>query len=176
MSKIGKKPIPLPSNVNLKMENNCLIVEGPLGKLSLNLPSAIKINIENNLVKVELVKINKKTKKLWGTFRSLIKNAIDGVTQGFEKRLIIEGLGYQAQVVGNKLSLKVGFTHPIEIDIPQDLKVKVDKNIISVWGIDKQKVGNFAAIIRSQKKPEPYHGKGIRYENEIIRKKVGKKA
>lgn len=175
MSKIGKKPIPLPEGVKIEGEN-LLTIQGPLGKLTLNLPSEIKIKIENNYLKVEPTKINKNTKKLWGTFRSLINNAIEGVTKGFEKKLIIEGLGYQANVSGNKLSLKLGFTHPVEIEIPEDLKVKVDKNIISVWGIDKQKVGNFAAFIRAQKKPEPYHGKGIRYENEVIRKKVGKKA
>jgi large subunit ribosomal protein L6 len=176
MSKIGKKPIEIPENVKINFEDDLVIVKGPLGEIKLQIPPKIKVNLENNLIKVEPETINKLTKKLWGTIRSLINNAVIGVTKGFEKRLIIEGLGYQAQVSGNNLVLKVGYTHPVELKIPEDLKVKVEKNIISVWGIDKQKVGNFAAIIRKQKPPEPYHGKGIRYENEVIRKKVGKKA
>lgn len=175
MSKIGKKPIKVPEGVEVKINGN-ITLSGKLGSLSVNIPEGFKVSFEDGLIKVAPEKINKKTKKLWGTIRSLINNALIGVINGYQKRLIIEGLGYQANVSGNKLVLKIGYTHPVEIEIPQDLKVSVEKNIISVWGIDKQKVGNFAAYIRRQKPPEPYHGKGIRYENEIIKKKVGKKA
>jgi len=176
MSKVGKKPIVIPEKVKVNKEDDSLVITGPLGELKLNIPNDIEVVVEENIIKVKPRKINKLTKKLWGTIRSLINNAVLGVIQGYEKKLIIEGLGYQAQVNGNNLILKIGYTHPVSLKIPENLKVKVDKNIISVWGIDKQKVGNFAAIVRKQKPPEPYHGKGIRYENEIIKKKAGKKA
>jgi large subunit ribosomal protein L6 len=113
---------------------------------------------------------------LWGTYASHIKNMIEGVIKGFEKKLVIEGIGYKVQSDGSNLTFNLGFSHPMKLEIPKDIKITIEKNIIGIFGIDKEKIGSFGAKIRALKKPEPYKGKGIRYENEIIRRKAGKKA
>ena len=185
MSRIGKKTIIIPENVEIKIESGQIIVKGSKGELKQSIPSQIKldlrdISLDTSSQGKELVVSpqdkSKNTPALWGLFRALIFNMVRGVTEGFEKKLEIEGVGYRASLVGNKLILNVGLSHPVEIEAPAGIEFKVDKNIITVSGLDKQLVGQVAAKIRAQRKPEPYKGKGIRYLGEVIRKKAGKKA
>ena len=175
MSRIGKQPITILDGVDVKISDNFLLIKGPKGELKQKLHSDIDLEIKDKEI---LVKLREKVKNtaIWGTLRSLIANMIIGVTQGFEKRLIFKGIGYKVLVEGKKLVLNLGYSHPIEIETPQGIEFKVEKNTIIVSGFDKQLVGETAAIIRSKRKPEPYKGKGIRYEDEVIRRKVGKKA
>ena len=176
MSRIGKKPILVPDNVDINIENGNVLVKGPLGELKRFFKDEIKISKEDGHIVLAPKGNSDSARALWGTYASHVFNMIAGVTKGFEKRLIIEGVGFKAALEGQKLSLSLGFSHPIKIDIPEGIKVQTDKNIIIVSGTDKEKVGSFASNVRSLKKPEPYKGKGIRYENEIIRRKAGKKA
>lgn len=176
MSRLGKKPIIIPEKVEVKKEDGLFRVKGPLGETKKFFKNDIKIEIRDGSIFLTPVKKTKETSALWGTYFSHIKNMIEGVINGFEKKLIIEGIGYKAQLDGAKLSLNLGLSHPVKADIPEGIKIKVEKNIISVSGIDKEKVGQFSAEIRALKKPEPYKGKGIRYEKEVIRRKSGKKA
>lgn len=177
MSRLAKKPIIIPENVETKKENDLLKVKGPLGELVRIFKNDIEISFANDNKKIILVPKTKSKNigMLWGTYASHIKNMVEGVTKGFEKKLIIEGIGYKAQTQGNNLVLNLGFSHPIKIEIPKDLKVSVEGNVITIFGTDKEKVGNFTAKVRAFKKPEPYKGKGIRYTDEIIRRKAGKK-
>lgn len=180
MSKVGKKPIELPPEIKIDLRDNFLIVEGPKGKLERKIPDEIKIKIEETGGrKVILVSYegSKEKKALWGTFRSLIYNMIEGVKNGFEKKLIIEGVGWRANMEGKDLVLNIGFSHPVKVSPPDGINFSVEKNnMVIVSGIDKEVVGNTAAKIRKIRPPEPYKGKGIRYENEVIRRKAGKKA
>lgn len=175
MSRIGKQPIIIPDGVDVKIDGDLVVVKGPKGELSQKLHPDIEVEIKDKEI---LVKLKEKVKStaIWGTFRSLIANMLIGVTKGFEKKLIFEGVGYKASVSNNKLVLNLGYSHSIEIEAPKEIEFKVEKNTITISGIDKQLVGETAAIIRSKRKPEPYKGKGIRYEDEVIRRKVGKKA
>ncbi|NCS98784.1 50S ribosomal protein L6 [Candidatus Parcubacteria bacterium] len=175
MSRLGQKPIQIPEKTELKIEGNLVTAKGPLGELKVELVDGFELKQEGNELTINPTKKGIEFNALWGTYVSLIKNAIEGVNQEFEKKLIIEGVGYRAAVQGNKLVLNVGFSHQVELEILEGLKVEVEKDTISVKGIDKQKVGHFASVIRSTKKPEPYKGKGIRYHDEIIRRKEGKK-
>jgi large subunit ribosomal protein L6 len=177
MSRIGKKPIIIPSGVTVDISDQAIMIKGPKGELQSNLPGNVSVATtgENEIV----VNPNDETKlsrALWGTYASLIDNMVAGVTEGFRKKLIIEGVGYRAETQGKKLVMQLGYSHPVEMEIPADLEVVVEKNLITVSGIDKELVGQFAANIRANRKPEPYKGKGIRYENEQIRRKEGKKA
>ncbi|MCM8818698.1 MAG: 50S ribosomal protein L6 [Candidatus Omnitrophica bacterium] len=181
MARLGKKPIEIPEGVNVKVENGIIYVEGKNGKLSHKIFSNLSVNLEDKkiIVKNEVdpknKKLYRKTDQLHGLLRSLIVNMIKGVTEGYEKILEIHGVGYKGEVKGNKLILNLGFTHPVEVEIPEGIKVQVIKNtIISVSGADKQKVGEFAAKIRRISPPEPYKGKGIRYRGEYIRQKPTK--
>ncbi len=176
MSLIGKKPIIIPDKVEVKIDNGVFSAKGPLGELKKKFKNDIEISIKEKEINLKPVKESKNASMLWGTYASHIKNMIEGVTKGFEKKLIIEGVGYKAQIEGQKIVFGLGFSHPVKIDIPQSLKVAVEKNNIKISGIDKEEVGSFSAKIRLLKKPEPYKGKGIRYENEVIRRKSGKKA
>ena len=187
MSRIGKQPIKVSQGTEIKIEGDTIKVKGSKGELSFDLPSKIKVEVkEDNILispKNEEVKQNesadkkaKETSALWGLTRALIFNMVKGVTEGFEKKLEIQGVGYKAAMQGNKLVMQLGFSHPIEVETPEGIELKVEKNIIIVSGIDKQKVGQTAAKIRDFKKPEPYKGKGIRYEGEKVRRKAGKKA
>lgn len=176
MSLIGKKPISIPDNVEVKMNDGILSVKGPLGELKRFFKNEIAISLNKKEIILKPVKKDKNISALWGTYASHIRNMLAGVTKGFEKKLIIEGIGYKVQLEGQKLILGLGFSHPVKVDIPNTLKVSVEKNNIKIFGIDKEEVGSFGAKIRSLKKPEPYKGKGIRYENEVIRRKTGKKA
>lgn len=177
MSRIGKKPISIPKGVEVKLDKDFLFIKGPKGELSLKRHPCVQINVEDNTIKVSVENPDiKENRALWGLYGSLIKNMIYGVTMGFIKKLEINGVGYKAQVSGEKLILNVGFSHPVEFEVPEGITVAVDKNIISVSGIDKQLVGEIAARIRAIKPPEPYKGKGIKYVDEVIRRKAGKAA
>lgn len=176
MSRIGKKPITVPQNVEVKIEGQKVIIKGPKGELQREIRPEIKVQISNNQILVLPKKAeDKKIIALWGTVRALLNKMVKGVTEGFEKKLEIEGIGYRAQVSGNNLELFVGFSHPIKILIPEDIKISVEKNIITVSGIDQEKVSQIAAKIKKTKPAEPYKGKGIKYLGEHIRRKAGKK-
>ncbi|QGU00793.1 LSU ribosomal protein L6p (L9e) [Candidatus Syntrophocurvum alkaliphilum] len=175
MSRIGKKPISLPKGVELKVEDNKVTVKGPKGELSQNIPAVITVSQEDNVVKVSRPNDLKKNRAFHGLSQALIANMVEGVSKGFEKKLELVGVGYRAQMQGNKLVLNVGYSHPVEIEAPAGIEFEVPANTkITVKGIDKQLVGNTAADIRAIRKPEPYKGKGIKYENEVIRRKAGK--
>lgn len=175
MSRVGKKPILIPEGVEIKIENQKVIIKGPKGELEREIRPEIRVELKEGKIFV-LPKIEtKKTKAFWGLTRALLANAIEGVTSGFEKKLQIEGLGFRASLEGDNLVLQVGFTHPVKLKTPEGIKFSVEKNIITVSGINKELVGQLAAKIRKVKPPEPYKGKGIRYLGEVIRKKVGKK-
>ena len=175
MSKIGKKIIIIPEGVEVKALDQVLNVKGPKGELTLNLHPDVTVDVVDDGIKVGVKDPeNRLQRALWGTFRSLVQNNVTGVIEGFEKRLEIVGVGYKAEVSSDKLTLNVGYSHPVELEIPDGLEVKVEKNKIFVSGIDRQAVGQFASQTRAVRKPEPYKGKGIKYEDEIIRRKAGK--
>ncbi len=175
MSRIGKKPVIVPEGVKAELKDRTLSVTGPKGNLLLILHDKVDLKLSEGEIVVEIQnQENKQQKALWGLFRSLVQNLIDGVAKGFEKKLEVNGVGFKVAVAANKLVLHLGFSHAIEREIPEGLQVTVDKNIISIAGSDKQRVGQFAAEIRALKKPEPYKGKGIKYADEIILRKAGK--
>jgi len=175
MSRIGKKPIEILKSVEVKVENNRVIVKGPKGELQKEVPSEIKIEIKDDKIFVSPKKETKRTKAFWGLFRTLIFNMIKGVIDGYEKKLEIHGVGYKANLEGEDLVLLAGFSHSVKINKVEGIKFSVEKNIITVSGIDKQLVGQVAAKIRKVRPPEPYKGKGIRYLGEEVRRKSGKK-
>lgn len=176
MSRIGLKPIDLPKGIEINVsEDNLVEVKGPKGQLTEQINPELKINMEDGVLTVERPTESKKHKSLHGLTRTLISNMIVGVTEGYSKTLEIEGTGYRAAKNGNKLNLTLGYSHPIELENPQGIEVEVPAaNRIVVKGINKQQVGNYAAIIRDYRKPEPYKGKGVRYAGEFVRRKVGK--
>jgi len=174
MSRVGKQPIILPSQVNVTLEGRTVKVEGPLGRLSYTIPHQLNIQIKDREVHVVRNSDERQVKALHGLTRSLINNMVIGVSQGYKKTLEIVGVGYKAEVKGNKLILNLGYSHPIEYPIPEGIKIKVEKQLITVEGADKYLVGQTAANIRSFRKPDVYKGKGIKYTDEIIRKKAGK--
>ena len=203
MSRIGKKPILIPEGVEVKIEGQKVVVKGPKGELSQEVLPEIKVEVKDNQILVSpagrtsksqrdkqfkrvhppipplLQKrrglADKRIKAFWGLTRALIANLVKGVTDGYEKKLEITGIGFRAKLEENHLVLEIGFTHPVKIICPAGINFSVEKNIITVSGIDKQLVGEVAAKIRNAKKPEPYKGKGIKYINEVIRRKAGKK-
>ncbi|MCS7201530.1 MAG: 50S ribosomal protein L6 [Dictyoglomus sp.] len=176
MSRIGRKPIMIPEKVEVEfIGENSLRVKGPLGILEKSFHPLISIKAQDHQIIVERSDDEKFSKALHGLTRALINNMIVGVTQGFEKKLELQGTGYRARLQGNKLVMDLGFSHPVELEIPEGLSVNVEDNTkITIKGIDKEKVGQFAAYIRSIKPAEPYKGKGIRYLGEKIRQKAGK--
>ncbi|MCX6743509.1 MAG: 50S ribosomal protein L6 [Candidatus Parcubacteria bacterium] len=177
MSRIGKKPITLPEGITAKIENNVLLIKGPKGELKQKIHPLVKIAEKDKQLIITVTDPTVKFQKaLWGLFGSLIKNMVQGVKEGFEKKLEVIGVGYKVNLQGKKLVLNVGFSHPVEFVVPEDITANVEKNIISIFGIDKHQVGEVAASIRRIKKPEPYKGKGIKYIDEVIKKKVGKAA
>ncbi len=177
MSKIGKKSISIPEGVEIKIEKEKLEAKGPKGTLSLDLAKEIKIEIGEKELKVVKNKNSRNSQAFWGLYRSLINNMIEGVKNGFEKKLELQGVGFRMAIQGKKINLALGFSHPVEIEVPEGLEAKiVENNILSISGMDKQKVGQFAANVRSLKKVEPYKGKGFRYQGEKVRRKAGKKA
>ena len=176
MSRIGKQPIQIPKTVLATLDGNMLRMKGPRGEVSRLFKRDIKISINDGEIRLEPIRHTLFSKALWGTYASHIKNMALGTAQGFEKKLIIEGVGFRAEVSQKKLVLQVGFSHPVEVKIPEGITLTAEKNVLTIQGADKELVGQFAAYIRSIKKPEPYKGKGIKYKDEIIRRKQGKKA
>ena len=175
MSRIGKKPIEIPAGVDVKVEGNKVTVKGPKGELTKEFDKDMEIKLEEGVLTVSRPSKSKKHKALHGLTRTLIFNMIEGVTNGYKKELEIIGTGYRAAKNGNKLSLVLGFSHPLELEDPAGIKVEVPKpNSIVIEGIDKEKVGAYAAHIRGYREPEPYKGKGIKYIDEVIKRKVGK--
>lgn len=176
MSRIGKKSIEIPQTVKVDINGQEIKISGPKGELWDKVNRHIKAEIKDGKIFVSPEKIlSKKEKGLWGLQRMLISNMIEGVNKGFEKKLEIEGVGYKAAVQGDELVLNVGFVHPVKVKKPEGINFMVEKNVISVSGINKQKVGQISAEIRAVKKAEPYKGKGIKYQGEKIRRKEGKK-
>ena len=175
MSRIGRKPIEIPANVEVKIEGQKVIIKGPKGEISQEIRPEIKIEIKEGKIFLSPLTETKQTPALWGLFRALIFNALQGVTVGFEKKLEIQGVGFRALIEGEDLILYVGYSHPVKLKIPKDIKVLVEKNVITVAGFNKELVGQFAANIRKTKPCEPYKGKGIKYAGEVVRRKVGKK-
>jgi large subunit ribosomal protein L6 len=175
MSRIGKKAIAIPAKTEVTMSGDVLTVKGPLATLSKTFKNDIAITIEGNEVKLEPKVVTLETKALWGTYASHIKNMIAGVNTAFVKKLVLEGIGFKSDVKGTNLVLALGFSHPVNVPIPADLKVTAEKNLITVSGSNKESVGEFTASVRALKKPEPYKGKGMRYEGEVIKRKQGKK-
>jgi large subunit ribosomal protein L6 len=175
MSRIGKRPIAIPAGTEVSVKDGALNVKGKGGTLVRSLHPAVSIKVENNEVMVEPATKSRQVSALWGTYASHVRNMIAGVNTPFVKKLQVEGIGYRAEMQGKQIKLAVGFSHPVLIAIPEGLTVAIDKNVISISGPDKEKVGQFAADVRAIKKPEPYKGKGIRYEGEVIRQKEGKK-
>jgi len=176
MSRIGKQPIAIPGGVSVSIQDGAVSVKGPKGELSRVFKKDIAIEQKDNEVTLSLARKTLLTKALWGTYASHIRNMIEGVSNGFKKTLIIEGVGYRAEVSGNNLILHIGFSHTVPLEIPHGITVQVAKNIMTISGTDKELVGYFSARIRALRPPEPYKGKGIRYDNEVIRRKQGKKA
>jgi len=176
MSRIGKKPLVVPANTEVTVKDSLVTVKGPKGELSIIYrPEAVNIAVEGENVVTSPVKDDVKCRSLWGTYASHIGNMIQGVNELYEKKLIVEGVGFRAALAGNKLTMQLGFSHPVEMEVPEGLEVTVEKNDITIKGINKELVGQFTASIRANKKPEPYKGKGIRYSDEIVRRKEGKK-
>lgn len=180
MSRKGKQPISIPTGVEIKIEENAngtkVSVKGPKGSLSHDVCPGLIVKNENKELTVAIADESKPMGNFHGLYRGIIYNMVYGVSQGFEKKLEMQGVGYRAALKGQILDVQVGTSHPIELDIPKDLQIKVEKNIITINGADKQQVGQFAANIRSKKPPEPYQGKGIRYVGEYVRRKAGKAA
>lgn len=175
MSRIGKKPIVIPSGTDVKVSGLTLTVKGPLGTITRDFKPSVTLSVVDNALQVSLQKKDRVSLALWGTYAAHAANMIKGVTTPFQKKLIIEGIGFKAEVKGEELILNLGFSHQIKMKIPKDLKVVVEKGSLIVSGINTELVGQFAAKVRDLKKPEPYKGKGIRYDNEVIRRKQGKK-
>jgi large subunit ribosomal protein L6 len=175
VSRIGKKPIPIPDGVDVKLDGNVLTVKGPKGTLTRALHKDMIVSVEDNTIVVKRPSDAKLHRSLHGTTRSVIHNMVEGVTKGYEKTLELVGVGYRAAKSGNKVTMSLGFSHPVEIVPEPGIEFEVPAtNKLIVRGIDKEKVGIVAAKIRSIREPEPYKGKGIRYEGENVRRKVGK--
>lgn len=175
MSRIGKKIISIPNGTEVTFSAGVLTVKGPQGSLSRQMKDNIEISIANNEVTLSPKSVSLENRALWGTYASHIMNMVSGVNTPFSKKLILEGIGYKSEVKGTNLVLALGFSHPVNVPIPEGLKVTAEKNVITVSGIDKDVVGEFTASVRALKKPEPYKGKGMRYEGEVIKRKQGKK-
>ena len=176
MSRIGLKPIEIPAGVTVTVsDDNTVTVKGPKGEISEKLDRAMEVSIEDGTLTVKRPTEQKRHKALHGLSRTLIANMIEGVTEGYEKQLAIIGTGYRAAKSGKKLTLNLGYSHPIEMEDPAGIEVEVPgPNQLIVRGIDKQQVGNYAAVLRDLRRPEPYKGKGVRYKDEQVRRKVGK--
>jgi large subunit ribosomal protein L6 len=175
MSRVGKNPIQIPDKVKIDFKDPLLEVSGPNGALNMRVVPHVKLEIDDNEIRVTPKDNHRKTRAMHGLMRSLINNMVTGVSQGFQKSLEIQGVGYRAETDGKTLTLNVGYSHPVLIPTPEGLTIEVEKNnIVHVKGIDKQRVGEMAARIRRVRKPEPYGGKGIRYVGEQVRRKVGK--
>lgn len=176
MSRIGKKPVTIPAGVEVKIEAQEVHVKGPKGNLSLRLHPAVKAGFADGLVTVEKVGTAKDASAIWGTSTKLIANMVEGVTKGFEKQIELNGVGFRMNVAGKKLNLALGFSHPVEVPIPEGVTAKIEANILTLQSIDKHLLGQFASDVRGLKPVEPYKGKGFKYVGEFVRRKEGKKA
>ncbi len=175
MSRIGKRPISIPSKVTIAIDGQTVLVKGPKGELERTLPSEVEVMQDDGTVFVNRRGESRPARQRHGLCRTLVSNMIEGVSQGFQKKLEIQGVGYRAQVQGRNLILNVGYSNPVQIEPPEGISLAVEGNTnITVSGIDKEAVGNIAAQIRAVRPPEPYKGKGIRYSNELVRRKAGK--
>ena len=175
MSRIGKKPIKLEVKTTAEMKGDVLTVTGPQGSISKTFKPEITISIADGVITLEPKRKSLDLIALWGTYSSHISNMVTGVNQPYKETLVVEGIGYKADMKGDKLVMGLGFSHLVNVPIPVGLKVTADKNVIVITGVDKEKVGQFAANVRALKKPEPYKGKGIMYQGEVVRRKQGKK-
>jgi large subunit ribosomal protein L6 len=175
MSRLAKKPITIPEKVTLKVDEGEVSVKGPLGELARRFRPIIKMELKTEGLFVTTDAVHKEARALLGTTVAHIKNMINGVVTGFAKKLMLEGIGFKAEVKGTDIVLNLGFSHQVKVPVPKGLKVTVEKNVITISGVDTESVGQFAAKLRSLKKPEPYKGKGIRYEGEVVKLKPGKK-
>ena len=176
MSRTGKKPVAIPAGVTASIEGGVISVKGPKGTLSITAADEVTYTLEDGKIQVMPANETKRARSFWGMQRTLIQNLVDGVTAGFSKTLEITGVGYRANAQGNKLKLQLGYSHDVDLDVPEGLTVATpDQTTVNISGIDKQKVGQFAAEIRQWRKPEPYKGKGIKYRGEFIFRKEGKK-
>ncbi len=176
MSRIGKLAIAIPTGTDVSVSSDAITVKGKGGTLVRQMHPAVKVAVADGHASVEPANNTRLAKALWGTYAAHVKNMISGVNTPFQKKLQVEGIGYKAELQGKNLKMAVGFSHPVIVAIPEGLTAVVEKNIITISGADKDAVGQFAASIREIKKPEPYKGKGIRYEGEVVRQKQGKKA
>lgn len=176
MSRIGKRAISIPSGTEVVVSDSTVTVKAKGGTLKRPVHPEVVISVANGEVAVRPARETRLARALWGTYAAHVRNMIEGVNHPFVKKLLVEGIGYKAELAGKQLKLAIGFSHPVLIAIPDGLTVAVDKNIITVSGADKEQVGQFSASVRAVKKPEPYKGKGIRYEDETVRRKQGKKA
>jgi len=176
MSRIGKNPVALPQGVDVQIASGVLTAKGKLGTLQMNLSSEVTTTVEDGKVWVKPNSETKRARALWGTTRAIVNNMVAGVSKGFEKNLEISGVGYRAAVQGKTLNLQLGYSHDVQFPIPDDVKIVCEKpTTIKITGADRQRVGQVAAVIRGYRKPEPYKGKGIKYDTETIRRKEGKK-
>ena len=176
MSRVGKKPVDIPDGIEVSIKDNNITIKGIKGELNGSLPSSVKLEKEQDKVKVTPLSNSKDAKASWGMARTLINNMVNGVSKGFSRVLEIKGVGYRASIETGILTLQLGYSHDIKLAVPDDLEVKCSKPTeILITGIDKQRVGQFASEIRKLRKPEPYKGKGIKYQEEFIRRKEGKK-
>ena len=176
MSRIGKKPISIPQGVTVTADKNVITVKGAKGTLTVEHHFDVVVKVENNEVLVEKKGKGKNAPAIWGTTTRVINNMIEGVTNGFQKKLELNGVGFRMSVAGKKINMALGFSHPVVVDVPEDLQVVIENNVMTISGIDKYKVGQFAANIRALKPVEPYKGKGFKYVGEHVRRKEGKKA
>lgn len=176
MSRIGKQPIAIPEKTEVTVgDDGVFAVRGPLGTLSRRFRGEVAVAVSEKAVHLSLARNTQLARALWGTYASHIANMVRGVTVPFEKKLVVEGVGFRVEQAGKDLILQLGFSHPVTVEVPGGLSVAVAKNVVTIAGSDKEAVGQFAALVRAIKKPEPYKGKGIRYSDEVVRRKQGKK-
>lgn len=175
MSRLGKRELNIPSGVEVKKEGETITVKGPKGSISKYFRNDIEINIADGKITLNVKRNDKMSKALWGTYASHLTNMIKGVVEPYVKKLILEGVGYKSEVKGKEFVFALGFSHPVVVPIPEGLTATAEKNNITITGIDKELVGSYTAMIRALKKPEPYKGKGMRYHDEVLRRKQGKK-
>ncbi len=174
MSRVGRKPIEVPKGVNISISAGQVGVKGPKGELKRVVPAGVTLKVTGQVLNVERADDSRENRSKHGMLRALVANMVKGVTDGFERKLEINGVGYRAEVAGQKLNMALGYSHPVVFDLPKGVSAKVDKNIIILNGIDREQLGETAAKIRELRAPEPYKGKGVKYVEEVIRRKVGK--
>ncbi len=176
MSRIGKKPVAIPSGADVSVQGSVVMAKGPKGTLMFTHRREVSVTVENGEVHVAKLSEGKKASAIWGTTAKVIANMLSGVTIGFQKQLELNGVGFRMALSGKKLTFALGFSHPVERMLPEGIEAKIENNVLSITGTDKQKVGEFAALVRKLKPVEPYKGKGFRYVGEAVRRKEGKKA